>query len=387
MKLAVSCLLSSLPYVHDIHLYFFSIRFERLLRDAQSDVYLGCKKYSLLSAVIKLLHMKTLGKWSNNSFNWLLKFLKDLLPEGELLPSSHYEAKKLLKGLGLGVDDLGLRCEKIHACPNDCVLFRKDKQDLQACPICHSSRWKESHDKDKKKKKIPCKILRYFPITPRLRRLFMSRHTACDMRWHKEVNNMDDDVMRHPSDGDAWKHFDREHPWFAADSRNVRLGLATDGFNPYGNLSTAYSMWPVMVFPYNLPSWKCMKSPFNLLALLIPGPRAPGRDIDIFLEPLIEELQYLWEEGCEIYDHVVGGIFRIHAALLWTVNDFPAYGDISGWCTKGYKACPTCNDDITSDRIREKICFTGHRRFLPDDHRWRRSLKFNGKHERRCYIW
>ena len=103
-----------------------------------------------------------------------------------------------------------------------------------------------------------------------------------------------------------------------------------------------------------------MKSPFNLLALLILGLRAPGRDIDIFLEPLIEELQYLWEEGCETYDHVVGGIFRMHAALLWTVNDFSAYGDISGWCIKGYKACPTCNDDITSDRIRGKICFTGH---------------------------
>ena len=64
---------------------------------------------------------------------------------------------------------------------------------------------------------------------------------------------MDDDVMRHPSDGDAWKYFDREHPWFAADSRNIRLGLATDGFNPYDNLSTTYSMWPVMVFSYNLP--------------------------------------------------------------------------------------------------------------------------------------
>ena len=44
-------------------------RFERLLRDAQSDVYSGCKKYSLLSVVIKLLHMKTLDKWSNNSFS------------------------------------------------------------------------------------------------------------------------------------------------------------------------------------------------------------------------------------------------------------------------------------------------------------------------------
>ena len=81
----------------------------------------------------------------------------------------------------------------------------------------------------------------------------MSRHIACDMRWYKEGNNINDGVMKHPSDGDAWKYFDREHPWFAADSENIRLGLATGEFNPYDNLSTTYSMWPVMVFPYNLP--------------------------------------------------------------------------------------------------------------------------------------
>ena len=82
-------------------------RFEHLLRDAQSDVYLGCKKYSLLSTVIKLLYMKTLGKWSNNSFNWLFKFLKDLLSEGELLPSSHYEVKKDRKSTRLNSSHSG----------------------------------------------------------------------------------------------------------------------------------------------------------------------------------------------------------------------------------------------------------------------------------------
>ncbi|CAL8137299.1 unnamed protein product [Prunus armeniaca] len=61
----------------------------------------------------------------------------------------------------------------------------------------------------------------------------MSTHTATDMRWHKE-KQVDDDVMRHPADGEAWKEFNRTFPEFAADSRNVRLGLATDGFNPYG---------------------------------------------------------------------------------------------------------------------------------------------------------
>ncbi|CAL9004927.1 unnamed protein product, partial [Prunus brigantina] len=74
--------------------------------------------------------------------------------------------------------------------------------------------------------------MRYLPLKPRLQRLYMSTHTAIDMRWHKE-KRVDDDVMRHPADGEAWKAFDRTFPEFAADPRNVRLGLATDGFNPW----------------------------------------------------------------------------------------------------------------------------------------------------------
>ena len=35
--------------------------------------------------------------------------------------------------------------------------------------------------------------------------------------------------MMHPSDGEAWKHFDKEFPKFADDPRNVQLGLCTDG--------------------------------------------------------------------------------------------------------------------------------------------------------------
>nr|CBL94159.1 putative transposase tnp2 [Malus domestica] len=76
-----------------------------------------------------------------------------------------------------------------------------------------------------------------------LQRLYMLTHTATDMRWHKEkrVNN---DVMRHPADGEAWKEFDRMFPEFAADSRNVRLGLATERFNPFGDVETTFNRPP-----------------------------------------------------------------------------------------------------------------------------------------------
>lgn len=60
-------------------------------------------------------------------------------------------------------------------------------------------------------------------------------------------------MMRHPRDSQAWKTFDSLHPEFAADPRNVRLGLATDGFNPFGAMSISYSIWPVILIPYNRP--------------------------------------------------------------------------------------------------------------------------------------
>jgi len=34
------------------------------------------------------------------------------------------------------------------------------------------------------------------------------------------------------------KKFDDEFPEFGKESRNIRLGLATDGMNPFGNMST-----------------------------------------------------------------------------------------------------------------------------------------------------
>jgi hypothetical protein len=53
--------------------------------------------------------------------------------------------------------------------------------------------------------------------------------------------------MSHPADGEAWQDFDRVYPDFAKDARNLRLGLATDRFNPFLEKNTKYSMCPVFV--------------------------------------------------------------------------------------------------------------------------------------------
>ncbi|KAL5807331.1 hypothetical protein ACOSQ4_030064 [Xanthoceras sorbifolium] len=149
---------------------------------------------------------------------------------------------------------------------------------------------------------MPQKVLRYFPLKQRLQRLFLSRHTARDKCWHQEKRVATEGVLRHPADGQAWKEFDQLYPSFSQDPHNVRMGLASDGFNPFGNMHNSYNLWPVILVPYNLPSWKCMKEPFMMLSLLIPGPHAPSKNIDVYLRPLIDELKELWEYGVKTYD-------------------------------------------------------------------------------------
>ena len=100
----------------------------------------------------------------------------------------------------------------------------------------------------------------------------MSRKTAKDMRWHKEKRVEEVRNLSHPADGEAWKEFDIRYPWFANDPRNVRLALSSDGFNPFNNMSTSYSMWPVVVVNYNMLYCEAQKQLHFMLSLLIPSP-------------------------------------------------------------------------------------------------------------------
>jgi hypothetical protein len=117
-------------------------------------------------------------------------------------------------------------------------------------------------------------------------------------------------------DSILWKEFDKEHVQFTKDSRNVRLGLSSDGFNPFGNISTSYSIWPIILVLYNLPSWRCMKDPYMMISLLIPRPKAPRNEIDVYLQLLVDDLQELWNEGIHTYDSSTQENFKLHIALL-----------------------------------------------------------------------
>ncbi|XP_062021059.1 uncharacterized protein LOC133737546 [Rosa rugosa] len=354
-------------------------RFYNLINEANVDLYPGSTKMKKLEYLVRLYQIKCLGGISDKALSLLLKLTKSILPDGETLPDSFYKAKR-------SICDLGLSYEKIDACPNDCMIYWKDTANLDKCHTCGTSRYLyETIEDGITTRKVSAKVLRYFPVTPRLQRLFMSRCTSNHMTWHATDRPIDG-RMRHPADSPAWKELDRLYPSFAQEVRNVRLGLASDGFNPFGNMSSAHSIWPVVLTVYNLPPWLCMKQPYMLLSLVIPSPKAPGNDIDVFLAPLIDELKSLWDVGAATYDVISKQSFTMRAALLWTINDFPAYANLSGWSTKGKMACPHCGDYTDCLRLYygKKFCYMGHRRFLPISHRFRSQKRpFNGKQEHR----
>jgi hypothetical protein len=62
------------------------------------------------------------------------------------------------------------------------------------------------------------------------------------MTWHHSHDAIDG-VMMHPSNGEAWKHFNKMHLQYLVESRNVRFGLRVDGIQ---------SIWVICYFLFLL---------------------------------------------------------------------------------------------------------------------------------------
>lgn len=89
-------------------------------------------------------------------------------------------------------------------------------------------------------------------------------------------------------------------------------------------------MWPIGVTPYNLPPDICMTTPYMFFSCIILNPINLKNRIDVYLQSLIDGLKMLWDVGVDTFDVSCQKTFRLHAALMWTINDLLAYGMLSG---------------------------------------------------------
>src|SRR5207237_284568 len=157
---------------------------------------MGCDdKFTLLHSVLELLKLKARNEWSGKSFTDVLVPLRDMLPKPNKFPCNTYRAKKLIAPLALDV-------QKIHACLNHCILYRKEYEQYDRCPMYRRSRYKRNDDNEdedddstevedtasnaRKKRKIPAMIMWYLPVIARLKHLFSNLRDSELMRWHFE---------------------------------------------------------------------------------------------------------------------------------------------------------------------------------------------------------
>ena len=136
---------------------------------------------TLLESVSELMALKSKHNITNSCYNDFVKLMDKVLPNNHKLPKNLYYATKLLAGLGL-------KYEKIDVCPNNYMLFWKEDASLSCCKHCKESRYIEVVNEEGQwmTTKVAAKQLRYMPIKPWLKWLFLDKEIARHMRWHME---------------------------------------------------------------------------------------------------------------------------------------------------------------------------------------------------------
>ena len=115
--------------------------FYDLLNQEDQQLYPGYDGASPLYTTARMLNAKTSHNVLQIAFDEFASILKSVLPSQNKMSGSFYDAKKLMKKLGMGV-------EKILVCQNECMLYYKETRHLQECMHCRTLRYEVSISED-----------------------------------------------------------------------------------------------------------------------------------------------------------------------------------------------------------------------------------------------
>jgi len=150
-------------------------RFFDLLKDSDEPLWNCCTNHNKLSVVTQVFTIKSDHGLSEAGYDKIIEWARSILPERNRLKENFYAAKSMMKPLSLGY-------QKIDMYSNFCMLYYLENAELTECMKWGHSRYKPRTGRGKTL--VAYKKLRYFPITPRLQRLFISPKTAEHMTWH-----------------------------------------------------------------------------------------------------------------------------------------------------------------------------------------------------------
>jgi len=107
-----------------------------------------------------------------------------------------------------------------------------------------------------------------------------------------------------------------------------------------------------------------------------PRTKTAQKQYDVSLVPLLEDMEKLWNEGERMRDQFRQEDFTLHAMILYSVTDYPGGFSLSGQ-VKGKKGCTICLDNTSFVHLSgsQNLVYMRSRRFLPQSHRYRRTMK------------
>src|SRR5450759_2665181 len=164
-------------------------------------------------ASLLLLNLQSTYAGSNIFMDSLLKlFSSQLLPKENTLPKSHDEAKAILSRVGT-------EYHAIHCCRKGCCLFKgKDAKGTDLETATHCECGAARYRSDTLGSNIPVKVVRWFPIIPRLKHYYGRTRFAQLMSWHRSKGaKSPEGVMRYIHDSPTWKQIDMDSPKFSED--------------------------------------------------------------------------------------------------------------------------------------------------------------------------
>jgi hypothetical protein len=234
----------------------------------------------------------------------------------------------------------GWKPDRHDMCINSCMAYTGAFKRLEACPHCRTPR------KDEKGRSTPYHT---FPLAPQLSSLYSGTGGSREaMNYTNEMlSSFDPTKVRDIHDGSVVRSLigkkvvvngkEQAHSYFA-DTRDVPLGMMTDGFQCFKRARRGKSSaWPVILINYGRPSTDRMRLEHIIPFSLIPGPNQP-KDFNSFLFPLKVQLDKL-AVGIQTYDSASKELFQLHAYLVATIGDMQAVKHFS--CMKGPGAvCP-----------------------------------------------
>jgi hypothetical protein len=201
---------------------------------SQVPLYEGATLSRLVVTLLIFNYCRTHGT-SIDFINEMLHLLKmSMLPQPNILFFNEYEASNTLKKLELAYII-------IHACPKGHILFRGQYENDQSCSQCGLIRYKLVG-----KSLVPQKVLKHFPIIPRLKRMYSTPKQTSLMTWYIK-NRSGDGMMHHDVDSRQWFSLTKNSQILQMNHVNIHLGLMTNGINPFAKKHSTWSTWPINI--------------------------------------------------------------------------------------------------------------------------------------------